>query len=75
MDCMAGKAKDTPIAYSPARAILQGREPEGVYCATFLSRSFSSAQPFSWPRPCSSATIWRYPVPDAAGLGMTISPL
>jgi|SRR6185312_4428938 hypothetical protein len=68
-------ANDRPIAYSPVAAILHGREPDLMYCAMFLSRSFRYCQPFASPFICRMLSIIRKPVPELAALGMTIWPL
>src|SRR4030095_7981901 len=68
-------AKEMPIAYSPVAAALHGREPDLMYWAMFLSRSFRYCQPFSSPFICRMLTTCAYPVPELAALGITICPL
>ncbi|CFN79536.1 Uncharacterised protein [Bordetella pertussis] len=54
--------------------MLQGLEPECVYEPMFLCKASMNAQPFSSPNICSQALTSKKPVPEDAGLGITILP-
>ena len=72
---MATYSNDTPTARSPAAASLHGLLPDFVYSAMFLSSASRYFQPSaSFIRWRIDATD-RYPVPEEAGFGITISPL
>src|SRR5439155_19277671 len=65
----------TPTARSPAAASMHGMLPDFVYSAMFLTSASRYFQPSaSFIRWRIDATD-RYPVPEEAGFGMTISPL
>ena len=68
-----------PTTYSPAAAMLHGLVPECVYCAMFSCRASMNFQPpplpLSSPHSASQAVTSKKPVPDEAGLGITIWPL
>src|SRR2546429_3990261 len=68
-------SNDTPIGNSPWPARAHGCEPECVYSATFSCSASMNFQASASPHICSQPATSRNPVPDDAGLGMTILPL
>jgi len=76
---LARYSKLMPMTNSPDPAMLQGRDPECVYWAMFSCSASMYFQPPpsppSSPNICSQASTLKKPVPDEAGLGMTIWPL
>src|SRR6185503_21028738 len=72
-------SNEMPATYSPAAAMLQGLEPECVYCAMFSCSASMYFQPpplpLSSPQSVSQALTSKNPVPDEAGFGITICPL
>ena len=72
-------SNEMPTVYSPAAAMLQGLEPECVYCAMFSCRPSMYFQPpplpLSSPHSVSQALTSKKPVPDEAGLGITMESL
>src|SRR3954470_11380967 len=72
-------SNEIPIRYSPDAAMLQGLEPEWVYCAMLSCSASMYFQPpplpASSPHIVSQAVTSKKPVPEEAGFGITIRPL
>ena len=68
-------SNEMPIGNSPCPARVQGCEPECVYSAMFSCNASMNFQPSASPHICSQPATSRKPVPDEAGLGITILPL
>src|SRR2546426_645811 len=67
-------SKDTPIGNSPCPARAQGCEPECVYSAMFSCSASMNFHASASPHICNQPATSRKPVPDEAGLGITILP-
>src|SRR5882672_8315924 len=66
-------SNEMPITNSPVAAMLQGFEPECVYCAMFSCSASMYFQPPPLPslspKSVSQAVTSKYPVPEDAGFG------